>query len=101
MKIKKIGSLISMSIVIVGVGLVLTGCTCKIKDDQHSKLAALRQQERSLQSEIQDAQNTKSRIDRELQTRKSEYNDCDAKREIVKQRLSVWPNIWPDYTPNQ
>ena len=99
MKIKKNGYLISMSIVIVGAGLLLSSCTCKIKEDQLSKLAALRQQERSLTSEIADVQNTKSRVDREIQTRKSEYNDCDGKREIVKQRLSVWPNIWPDYTP--
>jgi len=101
MKIKKIGSLISMSIIIVGAGLVLSSCTCKIKEDQLSKLAELRRQERSLTSEISDVQNAKAKVDRELQTRKSEYNDCDGKRTIVKQRLSVWPNIWPDYTPEQ
>ena len=99
MKIKKIGSLISMSIIVVCAGFILSGCKCKIKDDQLTKLAELRRQERSLNSEISDLQNTKAKVDRELQTRTSEYNDCNGKRDIVKQRLSVWPNIWPDYTP--
>ena len=99
MKIKKIGSRISMGIIIVCSGLFLTACPCKIKDDQLTKLAELRRQERSLNGEISDLQNTKAKVDRELQTRTSEYNDCNGKRDIVKQRLSVWPNIWPDYTP--
>ena len=99
MKIKRFGSLISMTLVVFVAGLVLSSCTCKIKEDQLSKIADLRRQERSLTSEISDVQNTKARVDRELQTRQSEYNDCDGRRGIVKQRLSAWPNIWPDYTP--
>ncbi len=99
MKIKKFRSLISTGVLVVVAGFIFSGCTCKIKDDQLSKLAELRRQEKSLNSEISDLQNAKAKVDRELQTRKSEYNDCNGKRDIVKQRLSVWPNIWPDYTP--
>jgi peptidoglycan hydrolase CwlO-like protein len=101
MKIKRFGSLISMSLLILVTGFILSSCTCKIKEDQLSKLTELRRQERSLTSEISDMQNTKAKVDRELQTRQSEYNDCDGRRDIVKQRLSVWPNIWSDYSPKQ
>lgn len=99
MKIKKIGSLISVSVMVVGVGIVLSSCTCKIKEDQLSKLAELRKQEKTLTSDITEMQNSKAKVDRELQAISSEYKDCDGRREIVKQRLSSWPNIWPDYTP--
>ena len=99
MKIKKFGSLISMSLIVFCAGIILSSCTCKIKEDQLSKLAELRRHERTLTSEIADVQNTKAKIDRECQIRKSEYDDCDGRRDIVKQRLAVWPNIWPDYTP--
>ena len=101
MNIKKMVSLILISLLIGSTGLVLSGCKCKVKEDQLARLAELRRQERALNSEISDVQNTRPRLDRELQTRSSEYNDCDGKREIVKQRLSVWPNIWPDYSPEQ
>jgi outer membrane murein-binding lipoprotein Lpp len=99
MKIKKIGSLISMGAVVFSAGIILSSCTCKIKEDQLSKIAELRRQEKSLNSDIVDMQNSKAKVDRELQTRTSEYKDCDGRRDIVKQRLSAWPNIWPDYNP--
>ena len=99
MKIKKVKSLIHSGIAVVVAGFILSSCTCKIKDDQLAKLAELRRQEKSLNSEIADLQTAKARVDRELQTRTTEYNDCDGRRDIVKQRLSAWPNIWPDYTP--
>jgi len=99
MKIKKFMSLIHTGILVIVAGFILSSCTCKIKEDQLSKLAELRRQEKTLNSEIADLQNAKARVDRELQTRTTEYNDCDGRRSIVKQRLSVWPNIWPDYTP--
>ena len=100
MSLKKTMSLFSLFIAVLVVPTILSSCTCKIKDDQLAKLEELRRQERAINSEISELQNTKSRIDREVSARTSEYNDCDGRREIVKQRLSVWPNIWPDYTPN-
>ncbi|MPM79236.1 hypothetical protein SDC9_126269 [bioreactor metagenome] len=99
MKFKKMGSLISLTFVIVAGSIILSSCTCKISEEQLSKIAEMRRQEKTLNSEITTQQSAKAKLDREVQTRTAEANDCNSKRNIIKQRLSAWPNIWPDYTP--
>jgi peptidoglycan hydrolase CwlO-like protein len=98
MKLKKITSFVSMGLLMVSSVIILSSCSCKINEDQLAKLAELRRQEKSLNSEITAEKNAKAKLDNELQSRTNEANDCSAKRDIVKQRLSSWPNIWPDYT---
>jgi septal ring factor EnvC (AmiA/AmiB activator) len=99
MKFKKTGSLVSLSFLAVSLCIVFSSCSCKITDEQLAKIADLRRQERTLNSEITAQQNAKAKLDGELKSRTAEVNDCNSRKEIVKQRLSVWPNIWPDYTP--
>jgi septal ring factor EnvC (AmiA/AmiB activator) len=99
MKLKKLRSFASTGLIVVVSGVILSSCTCKVKDDQLSKLAELRRQERTLSSELTAQQNAKAKLDNELNARTAEVKDCHGKLEIVKQRLSVWPNIWSDYTP--
>ena len=88
MKFKKKSFLFSISLLIC-LNFIFSSCTCKIKEDQLAKLAELRRQEKSLNSEIAEKQNTKAKIDKEIQARTAEYNDCNGRREVVKQRLSV------------
>lgn len=99
MKFKKIGFLMSTLFVLIATTILLSSCTCKIREDQLAKLAELRRQEKSIGSEISEQQSAKAKIDNELRQVTSEANDCNSRRDIVKQRLSVWPNIWSDYTP--
>ena len=99
MKLKKISSFVATGLIIVAMAALLSGCKCRIKEDQLARLAELRSQERTLNSELTAQQNAKTRLEAELRTRTTELNDCNSIIEIVKQRLSVWPNIWPDYTP--
>ena len=101
MEIKKLKSVVSAGLVVVVSGVMLSSCTCKVKDDQLAKLAELRRQERSINSDITTQQNTIARLNGELATRTAEVTDCSGKLEIVKQRLAAWPNIWPDWTPTQ
>jgi len=89
MKFKKLRALLSVAIMIAITSVMLTSCKCKIKDNQLERIAELRRQERSLQSEIQDKQNQKSRVDSELNREKSQLDDCNKKLEIVKQRLAA------------
>jgi len=89
MKFKKIKSLCSIALMIAIACIMLTSCKCKIKDPQLEKISELRRQEKSLNSEIQEKQNQKARVDTELNARKSELNDCDKKLAIVKQRLEA------------
>ena len=89
MKFTKLRSFLSAMLMVAICSVMLASCKCKIKDDQLAKIAELRRQEKSLQSEIQEKQSQKARVDAELQSRTNELNDCNKKREIVKQRLAV------------
>ena len=92
----------------VGIGTVilastffLSSCSNKITEEQLARIRELRGQERSLTESIQKKQNEKSSLDRELNARKSEMRDCQKEMDFVKGKLSLWPNVWPDYTPPQ
>lgn len=98
MKLKKFSSVASLGIAVVTTGVILSSCTCKIKDEQLAELAELRRNERSLSSDLTTQQNLKTKLESELQSRVKEVKDCGDRLEIVKQRLSIWPNIWPDFT---
>ncbi|MDR0926736.1 MAG: hypothetical protein LBO69_03085 [Ignavibacteria bacterium] len=98
MKLKKAVSLASMGLLVVASSIIMSSCTCHINDEQLAKIAELRRQEKSLNSEILSAQSAKAKVEAELKARTQEANDCNSRLEIVKQRLSVWPNVWPDYT---
>ena len=99
MELKKMKSVVATGLIIVVVGVMLSSCTCRVKEDQLAQLAELRRQERALNSDITAQQNNLARLNGELATRTAEVNDCSNKLEIVKQRLAAWPNIWPDWTP--
>jgi len=100
MKIKNIVSSASVGVTIVIGSVLLASCSCKITDEQLAKISGLRQEERAINSEITTAQSERAKTEKELQARRTEADDCNKKRETVKQRLNQWPNIWPDYTPN-
>ncbi len=98
MKFKKISSLILLT-AIFSSSVIMTSCSCKVTDEQLAQIAELRRQQKAVSAEITSTQNEKSKMNRELQNRKTEADNCNKKRDIVKQRLNQWPNIWPDYTP--
>ena len=89
MKFKKVRILFSAVLVVVGMSIILSGCKCNVKDDQLAKLAELRRQEKSLNSEVSEKQSAKAKIDSECQKRTTELKDCNGKKEIVKQRLAA------------
>jgi uncharacterized protein (DUF3084 family) len=66
-----------------------------------TQLQELRKQERSLQDGISNKKAELNKIKDETNLRKSELKDCENERDLIKQRLSKWPDIWPDYTPNK
>jgi peptidoglycan hydrolase CwlO-like protein len=99
MKLKKLKSVLMAGVIIVVLGIMLSSCKCKVKDETLATIAELRRQERALSSDLTTQQNTVARLTGELASRTAEANDCSSKLEIVKQRLAAWPNIWPDWTP--
>lgn len=91
----------------VGIFLVLfiaffiSACSNKATEEQLQQLRDLRKQEKNLQEMIQSKQNEKASLERELNARKSELNNCEKNAEFVKQKLEKWPDVWPDWQPNK
>ncbi len=79
--------------------LFMAGCTPKITQEQLQRLRELRAQERQLTQDIQRKESEKGRFQREISARQTEFQQCDSKRRFVQEKLAVWPNVWPDYTP--
>lgn len=91
----------------IGVGSLLlafvlfaASCTSMISEEQLQQLKELRKQERSLTEMIEKKKDQKSRLERELKSRQAELDNCTEQKEFVQDKLSRWPDIWPDYDPN-
>lgn len=84
----------------LGAMLVLSSCTCKIKDEQLSMIKTLRAGDKQLNADITKAEGDKSRIANELSSRESEVRRCNEKKAFVQDKLSAWPNAWGDWDPN-
>ena len=88
-------------------GLVVAGtmffaaCAPKITDEQLSQLKELRTQEKNLTEQISKSKVDKSKLEAELNARKSELKRCDDEVSFIKAKLANWPDIWPDWKPEQ
>lgn len=81
--------------------VTLSSCSFKITEEQLAQLQELRRQERSLQDGIANKKAELSRIKDETNMRKTELKNCQSELDLIKQRLSKWPDVWPDYSPNK
>ena len=81
--------------------VLLTSCTCTIKEEQQAMINQLRTEEKQLNSDIAKADGDKGRITSELNNRQAEVRRCNERRAFVQDKMNKWPNIWPDYDPNQ
>lgn len=80
--------------------LVLTSCTCKIKDEQLAQIRQLRTDEKQLAMDIQKSESDRSRIQGELNSRQGEVRNCNQRLSFVQEKKAQWPNVWPDWDPN-
>lgn len=101
MKLRSLVSAIGFSSVVILSSMTFTSCNPKITDEQLAMLQELRKKERSLQQQIADTEREISKVKNELSARKAELKDCNEDTEFVKQKLSQWPDVWPDYDPNK
>lgn len=83
-----------------GAALVLTSCTCHIKEEQQAMIDQLRIEEKQLNADIAKAESDKSRITNELSAREGEVRKCNERKAFVQDKMNKWPNIWPDWDPN-
>lgn len=78
--------------------VVVVGCSNKITDEQMQQIKELQRREASLNDEIGKRQRDVSQLQSEVNARNSDMNKCTEKRTFVQNKLSSWPNVWPDYT---
>jgi septal ring factor EnvC (AmiA/AmiB activator) len=91
--------LLSVSGIALAAVLFGTGCTPKITDEQLAKLRQLREESGRLEVDIRKKDSEKSALERELAARQNEVRDCNQTKDAIQQKLSNWPNSWPDYSP--
>lgn len=87
---------IASMVAIVAASLVFSSCSNKITEEQLTQLKDLRMQERNLNESIQKKRDEKSRLEKELSSRKAELKDCNDKKAFVTTKLKNWPNVWPE-----
>lgn len=98
-RMKKWNSAI-VAIAAMGMALVLTSCTCKIKDEQLASIRQLRTDEKQLASDITRAGSDRTRIQGELNSRQGEVRNCNQRLAFVQDKKAQWPNVWPDWDPS-
>lgn len=93
---KKVLKATAAAVIFAGSSLFLTDCTSMITEEQLAMLQDLRRQEAQLTENIQTAKSELNKLKSELKSRESELNDCNEKTQFVKDKLSQWPNVWPE-----
>lgn len=87
---------ITIGALFLGFVLLLTDCTSMITEEQLAELQNLRKRENMLNDEISAARNNLNSLKSELNARMNELNNCNKDKEFVTNKLSQWPNVWPD-----
>lgn len=77
----------------------LTYCTSKITEEQMALIQELKRKEMSLKEEIRSKKASSSELQAELQRRKAAVDNCQERLNFVKEKLSQWPNVWPEVRP--
>jgi len=101
MTISKWFSRIGIGVLVVSFGIGLGSCTSKITEEQLIALKELRKEERNLSEQIKKKQDEKSKLEAEIKSRKGELKKCQDEVDFIKQKLALWPDIWPDWKPGE
>lgn len=83
-----------------GAAVVLSSCTCKIKEEQLATIKQLRADEKQLTANIEMAEKNATKLKGELGSRQAETRRCVEQKSFVEQKLQRFPNVWPDWDPN-
>ncbi|TAE33757.1 MAG: hypothetical protein EAZ92_00410 [Candidatus Kapaibacterium sp.] len=83
----------------LAIALSLASCgATKITDEQKTQLTELRRQQASLGEKIRLKASEIARLEGEIAERERAVAKCTEEKLALEQRLSKWPNAWPDYT---
>ena len=99
MKIQRLISGIALPSLIIGAVLFASSCRSMVTPEQLQELKDLRAKEKSLTEQIQTKKSEVKKIKSEINARQTELKKCNEDSDFVKQKLSQWPNVWPDWQP--
>ena len=98
---QEIGKILLVATILFGSSLLLTDCTPKITEEQKAKLQELYREETSLKNQISTVESENIKLRKELKARNAELKKCQDDKAFVEDKLKQWPNVWPDYDPNE
>jgi len=79
--------------------LTLSSCAKKATDEQLEQIHSLRREIASLENSIKQNDGEKGRLSSELSTLQAQLGKCSEELAFVKDKLSRWPDCWPDWHP--
>jgi septal ring factor EnvC (AmiA/AmiB activator) len=101
MNLKSISKGLIVSSLIFGSTLFLTDCTSKITQEQLQELQELKRRESSLNDKIAEINAELAKLREQLKSIKNDLNKCNEDKAFVEEKLKNWPDVWPDWSPNQ
>ncbi len=101
MRVKSLITALGISSALIFSAASFTSCTPKVTDEQLAQLDELRRKERSLNQEIANTKSEYAKLERELKARQAELEKCKEDKAFVQGKLQAWPNVWPDWSPEE
>lgn len=86
----------SIAALALGTALILSSCTCMIKEPELNTIKQLRTEEKQLTADIEAATKNKAKVNTELSAREAELRKCTEDRTFIQDKLNKWPNVWPE-----
>jgi uncharacterized protein YhaN len=84
-------------VAVAAASMAMVGCASKISQEQLTELQNLRQQEVTLNQQLSAKEAEKSRLQSEVNARRSELDQCNSQRQFIEGKLATWPDVWPDW----
>jgi outer membrane murein-binding lipoprotein Lpp len=76
--------------VVVGAGVLMSGCTSYATPEQLARISELEREIGALESAIQTKQSQIGSLDREISAQNAKLEQCAKDKELVRQRLASW-----------
>lgn len=101
MNLKTMGRTVIASSLLLTGSLLITDCTSKITQEQLQQLQELKRRESTINDQNSTINSEISKLRQELNSINSDLKKCTDDKEFVESKLKSWPDVWPDWSPNE
>lgn len=99
MKIRKPIVTLAAAGLLFSAGIGLTSCSNDITEEQLLELNTIKKEQRSLNRQLETKKGELAEIERELKAQTDKLDDCSERQRFVREKLEKWPDVWPDWSP--